>query len=229
MRTNYSNQFVAAKVSAVISTLKGTELRVAKFAHVTGVPRVEETAELMSSLLKEALSHYGFSPFVLLVRGPYPNAQWTAIVRDSHNNIYSECQEPEYLAKTYGLGLAQLLEAAEPVVPGSPVLHSGIKFIEGIVRLSGRHQMTGAQAQALWLECRVHLVARGLVAIVNACEAAEDADLDRDAQADIRDSLALILTKHPWPLYMDGEAKRKRFSDAVDAELKRRNYERLLP
>lgn len=126
------------------------------------------------------------------------------------------------IAAQYGISEEQLESAA--LVASPTVEANALRVTRVLVRDWCARQLTDAQALKLWQELRAHLLDRGLADVVDRCGAAVDGVLGRDDLYDLRTSLALIFTKHPWPSFPHGQPIADRFYAALQTALALREF-----
>lgn len=84
--------------------------------------------------------------------------------------------------------------------------------------------LTDAQANSLWDECRVKLQQARLFRAISAAQMSYYGSVDRFAGAEISQVLWKILADMEWPQAADGEEKARIFDKRIQSSVSQRGY-----
>lgn len=107
-------------------------------------------------------------------------------------------------------------------------LHGGAGCVERLMRRQLNRNLSRAQAEALWQECRAVLAARNDMATVKEIEECDSGSLDTWPREGLQDALGLVLAGMGWPCNMDTDSVVKEFVNKLEAAFEARGYTALL-
>lgn len=108
------------------------------------------------------------------------------------------------------------------------VLNGGAGAVERLMRSRFHRQMDQAQCEALWQECRTHLLKRPHPdrSTVKEIKESRGGRLDTWPREGLMDALGRVMTGMDWPLYMTPEAEANAFYDKLREVFLARGYVR---
>lgn len=107
-------------------------------------------------------------------------------------------------------------------------LHGGAGCVERLMRRQLNRNLSRAQAEALWQECRAAMAERDDTDTIEEIEACDSGSLDTWPREGLQAALGEVLTGMDWPCNMDTDSVVKEFVNKLEAAFEARGYTRLL-
>lgn len=107
-------------------------------------------------------------------------------------------------------------------------LHGGAGCVERLMRRQLNRNLSRAQAEALWQECRAVMAERDDTGTIEEIEACDSGSLDTWPREGLQAALGEVLTGMDWPCNMDTDSVVKEFVNKLGAAFEARGYTRLL-
>lgn len=107
-------------------------------------------------------------------------------------------------------------------------LHGGAGCVERLMRRQLNRNLSRAQAEALWQECRAVMAERDDTGTIEEIEACDSGSLDTWPREGLQAALGEVLTGMDWPCNMDTDSVVKEFVNKLEAAFEARGYTTLL-